>query len=532
MTDDGGGRVRDVAQIGFIVIGILMVDVWMDRARNPNEDLIVPSPFLHWGSGRVVRNGSGESISAPDGEGPGREPPRPGIADVLRPHLNGRWISLTNEQMEIEFPPERRETKVISCLKTAEETRDSPPRCSCTSRDLCLHLGHQTCQMNQNSYDYSKVSKYFQRSGEGDDRPLTSKLRETFKRMINSIGNRSLCIVGDSQTLQLAEAVQKEAQSQPEAYVVENLEKIEIDCKRKGSIPWWGCLNGLEPFTVRRKALSSEQTSNETGFTTKFIWFKHYTFEPWDFDIMEEHCDILFYNLARAHYANKKDMGRDMHVLKDDLTFALPYLARFSRLPGRVAIYHSSFPQHFPKKDGSYDKKLMEPFPKGVPPSYFCEKSDEISRHHENLVLCTLKRLQELQGSNKTLELPCTLEDISEYALNYSSINNRDLTYKIPLLHHMTKEELSVLDQKRWEVWKSAIERSQSNLKVDNGKSMDEKDNRGTVYYVPVAKIFEPRWDAHVSGNSKDCTHVCWNPLYFEPVFAMLASVVKWIDEI
>ena len=46
--------------------------------------------------------------------------------------------------------------------------------------------------------------------------------------------------------------------------------------------------------------------------------------------------------------------------------------------------------------------------------------------------------------------------------------------------------------------------------------------------YVRVYSCLQtlPLWTEHVNGNLKDCTHLCWTPMLYQPLYHTLAEAM------
>ena len=44
---------------------------------------------------------------------------------------------------------------------------------------------------------------------------------------------------------------------------------------------------------------------------------------------------------------------------------------------------------------------------------------------------------------------------------------------------------------------------------------------------IPFRSLTEDMWDTHMGGDYADCTHFCWSPMMFQPVFKTLLKAIS-----
>jgi hypothetical protein len=47
------------------------------------------------------------------------------------------------------------------------------------------------------------------------------------------------------------------------------------------------------------------------------------------------------------------------------------------------------------------------------------------------------------------------------------------------------------------------------------------------VRIVPFFKQTVPLWSEHVNGHLRDCTHLCWSPMLYQPSFHYMVDAMK-----
>lgn len=56
-------------------------------------------------------------------------------------------------------------------------------------------------------------------------------------------------------------------------------------------------------------------------------------------------------------------------------------------------------------------------------------------------------------------------------------------------------------------------------------------NNTNNINIIPLRKITEPLYREHVLGNFVDCTHYCWSPMLYQPVFKSIFNIInKYIN--
>ena len=325
---------------------------------------------------------------------------------------------------------------------------------------------------------------------------------DSFRELVKSVGNRSLCIAGDSVSLQLYAAMMNEAKRYPKQFQIRQFPETKRDCR----IKWWGCRNAMQKY----------QISWVGGSPMTVYWFKHYTYEPWDYEDMRDYCDILFYNLAHAHYS-LRDGGRDNHPFVHDVELSLPRLAELAvaspRTPSsrpRLVAYYSSLAQHFSTTNGRYSKEYY-----GLP----CHPQ-HISEDHENIVRCMLFNLQRRGISGPRVESMCkTSTAWNAYSLRLPTADNAQFKFQIPLDPLLSNQvQRALMSDAKYAEWDKEYREHRRRV---NRSTIANK--AGSVYYVPISHAFRSRSDAHVG---KDCTHYCWQPFFWEPVWRTFAAVI------
>jgi len=229
---------------------------------------------------------------------------------------------------------------------------------------------------------------------------------------------------------------------------------------------------------------------------------------------MEGLCDILFYDLGSSHYKNPNHVGRDGHVFRNDLEFAIPRLARMANVPPRngsterrLVVYQTILPQHFPSETGEFRKNL-----KGT-----CHPT-QFTRVLDQQIRCTLSRLQQIgkgELDGKQLAALCPPGEEKHYALQLPSKDDSDFIFEIPVNPPLSSEgraEMEIEGAKHWEeAW----------VKDFTSHKNTTLHGLGTLYYLPTDLVYGARGDAHVSA--RDCTHYCWNPLLWEALWRVVS---------
>ena len=49
-------------------------------------------------------------------------------------------------------------------------------------------------------------------------------------------------------------------------------------------------------------------------------------------------------------------------------------------------------------------------------------------------------------------------------------------------------------------------------------------DNKFDIKIAPFYNITVPLWSSHVNGHLRDCTHICWSPMLYQPLFHFMAQ--------
>mmetsp|Transcript_16298 Transcript_16298/g.33052 ORF Transcript_16298/g.33052 Transcript_16298/m.33052 type:complete len:504 (+) Transcript_16298:52-1563(+) len=428
------------------------------------------------------------------------------LAETTSCLVTGRWVS-SEADIQQEFRDKPGELAEISCLKKKAKEPSTECKCSEKKPSFCLPLGHQRCSIG--SLSYSTVGMHYEENCSGNVKTVP-RTRQTVTKILEVIGERTLCIVGDSVTLQMAKSLQHIAARYPSDFEMD-IKETPKNC----TLPWWGCMNA-----VRSNRITTLK-GPRSGQSSTILWLKHYTFEPWEYEMMGSSCDILLYDLGSNHYKNPKHVGRDQHTFRNDLEFAIPRLARIADAPprkgssDRIVVYYTNFPQHFPTATGEYQKGLK---------SDYCHPT-RFSQFLDNTIRCSMYKLQQIgRGEINGSHLPslCPPGDEEKYSLNIPSKDDSDFIFKIPLNPPLTAEgRAEIKSPNHWEKeWTTDYE-AHANSTL--------KGRFGTLYYFPTDLLFGTRGDAHVSA--KDCTHYCWNPLLWEAVWRATAIYISKIQK-
>jgi hypothetical protein len=47
------------------------------------------------------------------------------------------------------------------------------------------------------------------------------------------------------------------------------------------------------------------------------------------------------------------------------------------------------------------------------------------------------------------------------------------------------------------------------------------------IQIIPFYDLTAPLWTMHVNGHMRDCTHFCWTPMLYQPLFHYFANSVQ-----
>jgi hypothetical protein len=53
------------------------------------------------------------------------------------------------------------------------------------------------------------------------------------------------------------------------------------------------------------------------------------------------------------------------------------------------------------------------------------------------------------------------------------------------------------------------------------------ENNLVNIKVIRFYNLTVPLWTEHVNGHLKDCTHLCWTPMLYQPIFHALADSVE-----
>ncbi len=197
-----------------------------------------------------------------------------------------------------------------------------------------------------------------------------SKLNETYHGVFSSIrlaqnlgkARAHLCFVGDSVDYEFYDALKTNLQRTlklqklghaPYNDLIDFINEriIPVNTSRaengvKYVPPGWQQMTNVEETEV--KFLGSNAT-------TKFSYFKHYGWSPWDFEILED-CNIVVMNLSLHYYFKDSRSKFFGNKLFDDVRAAITSLVNFTTSKSRrIAVWRSALPQHFPTPSGHHD---------------------------------------------------------------------------------------------------------------------------------------------------------------------------------
>lgn len=54
------------------------------------------------------------------------------------------------------------------------------------------------------------------------------------------------------------------------------------------------------------------------------------------------------------------------------------------------------------------------------------------------------------------------------------------------------------------------------------------KKNKLDISIAPFYNQTVPLWTSHVNGHLQDCTHLCWSPMLYQPLFHFMANSMKF----
>jgi hypothetical protein len=227
-----------------------------------------------------------------------------GLYQKLNSLLGGDWLEGSEEEIKTEFNRVgySEEYQTLLCLRKASRVAGDIMRsfakhkCKCTELGFCKKVGHQTC--NPSVLSYGSLARRLVPKGRLSAAVSTSahslaarakdgSSRAAFRSLFRTLRGRHLCLVGDSVTLQIAESLEKAAERDRRGFRKVTSRAINRECVR----PWKACMQHVVEWKIC-------QRSGKVCATVS--WFRHYTFEPYDFEELWTHkCDVLLYNLAR-----------------------------------------------------------------------------------------------------------------------------------------------------------------------------------------------------------------------------------------
>lgn len=487
--------------------------------------------------------------------------------------LTGEWVEATDDQLAAEFPRGTRDAAEFSCIAAAGSNRTTAAKCQCTVTGLCRNMGHQRCRPGNLWVDKLK-KRWSGVPASPDDEAGPTGFAQA-GRLIRALRGRAMCFVGDSVALNVYAALRNELtrmQSHRRA-------RVSIEEKPRGEpcrIPWWGCLKktirmqacvpprGAQQSSAAVAAACSDADRGRAGYGTtawtQIYYMKHYTYEPWEFQVFARSCDVILYNLARAHYANPNALGRDEHPLWLDLELALPRLAAIAssppRNPGasRVVAYYSSLTQHFRRPGGFYSLDLT-----GVDATQCLVAVNGSRNRHSALARCALARLSGRAGKAPRGVgggVLCTIGE-AEADHDVASPDNEQFSFEVPVATTASPglaravrtgevwlgrwaDETVKNHTYRWIVYKAENAETLKRTNGSEGTRWDRASNppapgptrTGKVYFLPLDYLYWNRGDGHIfvpiegTEIKADCTHYCFNPLLFAPAWRVMGTLL------
>jgi hypothetical protein len=324
-------------------------------------------------------------------------------------------------------------------------------------------------------------------------------------RLVEALHGRTLCLVGDSVDYQFFTAIKK-ALHRVHLKTADSVCKTSIStieeraapasCLNLTLIKWWGAFTTLMEVDVLDK----------TGARLARVRvFKFYNNEHALYDMVERYCDVVSLHMG-VHWSSGPTswQGRDA---KDFYPLAVEsgaaFLANLSA-GGKVAMWRSTTPQHFPTPTGAYAKRTNHCQP-------FVQKCPQQEQSYNTAARRVLERMVRAEDplppanakawAAELLADPCDLNGPLD----------------MPAAYTMTVNQSRGFAQSRFHFW----EKSNNTAPIVRER---DRVTHGTVYWWAVWDIFNPHWLFHV-GDS-DCTHSCYVPGVYDAAIERLTTIL------